>query len=422
MVKKRSFWISLCLINLCIVALLGFLLRSKILFSIPFINYRYILSAHSHFAFAGWAGLCLITLLIYDLLPESISGKKVYQWILGVIEVSSLGMALTFPVFGYNAVSTFFSSLYIFTSFFFAWVFIKDLLRVPVNKYVRLLSLCGIISLVLSAVGPLALSYILLSRSGNSILYRDSIYTFLHFQYNGFFTLSIFALFFQYMSKKQIGISLSARKFIIFLCLSVVPALFLSLLWHNLNAFYVLAIAGCILILISLFYFFKLAMHTETKKVFTSRSARNLLVLSALSFGLKMALNVGTIIPALGDAVYGARPIIIGFLHLVFLGFLSFFVLSLLIQDEYFTRKNKVITYPFIVFGFGIIANESLLMFQGLGILFKTNSYIYNWLLWAVSIILLIGAVMLLFTRLVIHKTSFINTKAVTNVTAFEKD
>src|SRR3954465_4842439 len=109
--NRKPFWINLCLLNLCIVAFFGLLLRSKILFPLPFIDYRNVLSAHSHFAFAGWVGLTLITLFVYDLLPEVLSAKKIYQWILAGIELSSLGMAFFFPFYGYNALTIFFSTL-----------------------------------------------------------------------------------------------------------------------------------------------------------------------------------------------------------------------------------------------------------------------------------------------------------------------
>jgi hypothetical protein len=400
MIRNRSFWITLCLVNLCIVAFLGLILRSKILFSIPFLNYRHVLSAHSHFAFGGWAGLCLMVLLIYNLLPPERSQKKIYQRILWGIEISSLGMAFLFPVYGYKALSIFFSSSYIVVYFVFAGVFIKDILYQRANKYVRLLSISAIAALIISSLGPLGLSYILATKSGNSILYRDSIYTFLHFQYNGFFTLSIFALFFEHLVKKAGVITQRAQRFSIFLCLSVIPSLFLSLLWHNSVLFYVIAAIGCVLIIISLIYFFLWFWQLKLMAFFNSPFARTLLAFAAVSFALKLSLNVGTIFPALGDAVYGARPIIIGFLHLVFLGFLTFFILSLLIEYGYFTKGIKLIKYPFIVFVVGIFANEALLGIQGLSILFQTNSFLYNWLLWFASILLFIGAVSITLVRL----------------------
>jgi len=117
-----------------------------------------------------------------------------------------------------------------------------------------------------------------------------------------------------------------------------------------------------------------------------------------------MALNVGTIFPKLGNAIYGNRPVIIGFLHLVFLGFVSFYILSSLIENNYFANKSRQMKVPFFLFGFGIVANESLLMLQGLEILFKTNSTLYSWLLWGVSLILFTGATSILISFLAADK------------------
>lgn len=404
MKDKRSFWLSLCLINLSIVALLGFTLRSKILFSLPFIDYRNVLSAHSHFAFSGWVGLSLITLLIYDLLPEALNQKKIYRWILIGIEVSSLGMAILFPIWGYNTLTIIFSSLYILVSFVFAGVFIRDVLKVSINRTVKLLSISAISSLVVSSIGPFGLLYIILSKTGGSILYRDSIYTFLHFQYNGFFTLSIFALLFNYLLKHTIYLSQDANMFALSICASIVPSLFLALLWHNSSFFYVLAIIGCVGILLSVFFLIKTYLYYRPNSHFSSLN-KTLLALSILSFCVKMLLQVGTIFPSLGNAVYGDRPVIIGFLHLVFLGFVTFFILSTLISSGYFTRNRKLVKYPFFVFVSGVIANEILLMIQGLGILFKTNSHIYQWLLWCTSILLFLGAILIAASRAIVITT-----------------
>ena len=110
-----------------------------------------------------------------------------------------------------------------------------------------------------------------------------------------------------------------------------------------------------------------------------------------------MLLNVGTIFPQLGDAIYGNRPVIIGFLHLVFLGFVSFYILSSLTGSGYFIKNGKTIQMPLLFFGFGIIANEAILMLQGLEILFKSNSILYSWLLWFAGIILFTGALLIVF-------------------------
>lgn len=400
--NRRSFWLTLALVNLCIVALLGFSLRSKILFPLHFLDYSGLLSAHSHFAFAGWAGLSLITLFIYDVLPAAASQKKIYQWVLLAIEISGLGMAIGFPIYGYHAITITLSTLYVAGVVVFVPVFINDVLRNSIDKNVKLLSVSAVASLILSFLGTLGLMYIIISRKGGSLLYRDSIYTFLHFQYNGFFTLSVFALLTNYVLKKGIILNKNARLFSAFLCLSVIPALFLALLWHNKTSFYLFGAIGCFFILMSLVYFYLLLKSSNPGRMFTPGITRTFLIFSMISFTLKMLLQGGTIFPQLGNAVYGDRPVIIGFLHLVFLGFITFFLLALLIENGYFTLGNRLVRLPFIVFSIGIIANEFLLMLQGLGILLNTNNDIYKWLLWGVAIILFTGTLLIAFTRLYI--------------------
>jgi len=390
MSNKKNFWIGVSLFNLFIVASLGFVLRSKILFSLPSINYKNLLSAHSHFAFGGWAALALITLLVYDLL--SLGDKKIYQWVLWSIQLTSLGMALTFPFTGYALLSIIFSTLHIFSLYVFAFAFIGDARKRIPESSTRLLAISSVISLVISSIGPFGLAFMMATGRGNANFHRDFIYTFLHFQYNGFFILAALSLFMDRLVPLRTDLSPLIRKLSVILSLSILPTLFLSLLWHNQTAFYIIAILGCGLIILGLFYFVKLFIQSWSTAIFRSFLARSFFILSFLSLALKMLLQVGPIFPDLGNAVYGDRPLIIGFLHLVFLGFLTFYLLATYIEEGYFTKSGKTIGWPLYLFGFGIIVNEILLMLQGLGILFFYNTSLYNWFLWGNSIILVLGS------------------------------
>lgn len=395
MQKDKRFWIGLSLLNLTVVALFGLLMRSKMLFSIPFLNYKNILNAHSHFAFCGWVGLALTAILIYDVLPAHLGRRKGYQTILWGIEITSIGMAVSFPVFGYNFISILISTLYIFVTYAFGWMFFKDLKRSSLHTTVKWLSYGAVGSLVLSSIGPFSLAYIMISKSTDSLLYRDSIYTFLHFQYNGFFTLAIFAAFFSYWLKKGLPLPPAAKWFAVFLVISVIPSLFLSVLWHNLVIFYVLAALGCLCILFSVYFFLPLFRYSIKKDFFEQPLGKVIWIASFVSFIIKMILTIGTIYPPLGNAVYGARPVIIGFLHLVFLAFVSFYILSNSIHECFYTRKTGVVAYPFYIFGLGVFINEAFLMMQGLEILLKTYNPVYNWILWGGAIFLFIGSVLL---------------------------
>ncbi|HET9826109.1 MAG TPA: hypothetical protein VFP87_12300, partial [Chitinophagaceae bacterium] len=132
---------------------------------------------------------------------------------------------------------------------------------------------------------------------------------------------------------------------------------------------------------------------------YTSPLARTLVGLSMTSFAIKMILQVGTIIPSLANAVFGYRPIIIGFLHLVFLGLVSFYILSNYINGDIFSTGKKIARTAIIFFSSAIIINETILLVDGIGLMFYTTNPIYPWLLWIAAILLLVGAILILTAR-----------------------
>lgn len=393
MQKDKRFWTGISLLNLCLVALFGLLMRTKIIFPVPFLDYRNLLNAHSHFAFCGWVGLALTTLTVYNILPAAVASSKKYGAVLWGIQLSSLAMAISFPIGGYNLPSILFSTAYTVVTYYFAWIYFADLRRLPsLHPVVKLLSVGSVLSLILSSVGPFILAYIMVSKSANSLLYRDAIYTFLHFQYNGFFTLAVFALFVQQWLKKGLALPPRTVRFAGFLTASVVPSLFVAMLWHNSLVLYLLASAGCLCILISLWYFLPVLLAAIKKSFAQQPALRFLVVASLVSFFLKMLLTTGTLYPPLGQAVYGARPVIIGFLHLVFLAFVSFYILSTVVEEGWFHAGKKFLGLGVYLFAAGVLANEAFLMIQGLEILFKNNSDVYNRMLWTAAIVLFLGA------------------------------
>ncbi|MBS1774001.1 MAG: hypothetical protein JST82_14175 [Bacteroidetes bacterium] len=392
--KKK--WLKVALINLCIVAMLGFVLRSKIVFSIPLIDYKNTLHAHSHFAFGGWLTLALNTLLIYELLSKESKQRKVYQWLLGSFLFNAIGMLISFLIQGYAFYSILFSTLFVFTSYVFAVMFIRDINRSISSKTVKLLAVSAVVYFCLSSAGPFTLGYLIATKSQNVILYKNAIYTYLHLQYNGYFTLSVFALFLNRIENylSDIGRK-NFHRFAVMLNLSVVPSLFLCYLWHYpSNTFIAIAIAGALLMLISLYYFTKGISEIRKKLYGQPPLTRYPLLLSFLAFSLKIVLQSLTIIKPIGDAVFSNRPVVIGFLHLVLLGFISLYLLA------HYTlvgmlKNDKRTMLAMSLFMFAVIMNEVTLMSQGLGIMLMESSKLFPWTLWIVALALLISSMLL---------------------------
>jgi hypothetical protein len=391
--KIRS-WYRISLLNLAIVALLGFLLRTKILFPVPWIDHKNLINAHSHFAFGAWISLSLLALLTETLLPETKMNRTWYDQMLWGLQISSTGMLLSFPFQGYGPVSIFFSTLFILFSYGYAWTFIKDVYRSRIKGPEALLAVGAVICMVLSSAGPFTLAYVLASGSSNAILYKDAVYYYLHFQYNGFFTLALFALL---ISHLDTGIKTgSASLFARLLCASILPSFFLTLLWHPGNwVIRAFAITGVLLLFAILFVFFRFMRTKPAWRVFQDPLALLLCRLALISFVIKTILQAGTVIPELGHAVFGLRPIIIGFLHLVFLGLASFYILSEYIRRQVLDTGKAIMRSAVMGFMGSVVAQETVLLVQGIGLLGGISSPLFNWILWIIGMMLFLFALLM---------------------------
>lgn len=394
-------WFKLALFNLCIVALLGFLLRSKILFPIPALNYLELLDAHSHFAFAGWATLALLSLQIREFLPDQRGTQSLYHNLFLLLSFSSYGMLFTFYFDNNGITEKFFTAIFILTTYIFAWVFIRDIRNKRVVYTARLLVISSLFCLVLSSAGIFVLELRLMIHSPDPYFFRDAVYFYLHFQYNGFFVLAVFALLFHRIYPR---LAERDRKrfqiFSIFLSLSVIPTLFLSFLWQEpLPLFKIIALSGSLLNLIAVIWFIFPAWSYWKLPGTLPPLVRFLILLSMGSFVIKMLLQSFTIIPVIGHAVFGNRPAIIGYLHLVFLGLLTPFILFYFIQLNVINTRPRITKTALIIFLIGIIMNELVLMLQGLGELILIGGDFFLWSLWIISIWIFAGALLIFRTH-----------------------
>lgn len=384
-------WIQIALGNLAVVALLGLILRSKILFNIPIPDFKYLLHAHSHFAFGGWITVALLSLMAYIILPPERAGKAVYRWMLAAILINSYGMLFTFPFQGYGLYSILFSTLFIFSSYAFTAVFIKDIRKSAVSSAVKVLSIGAVIYMSLSSAGAFTLAFLMATKSQQTYLYRDAIYSYLHLQYCGFFSLSVFALMLH-----QLRIDNRYTKcFTWSLTFSVLPAMFLCYLWHDVsNLFQIIAFAGSSLLVVTLacflFMFPCLLPGIQSLKPLTKKIGG----IAMLAFICKMLFQALTIIPSLGMLAFSNRPVVIGFLHLVLLGFVSLFILAYCIENRLFrySMPGGIGLWTFVT---GIVLNELVLFSQGLGYMLMMSSSILNWLLLIAAVCLFLGALLM---------------------------
>lgn len=387
-------WLKLSIFNLLLVALLGAVLRYKIAFSLPVIRQEFFLQAHSHFAFSGWITQALMTLLVNYLQTQGdVTAFKKYQWILCANVVTAYGMLVSFPFEGYAFISILFSTLSIFTSYVFAFLYWRDLNRLATGNICHSWFKSALIFNVISSAGPFYLSYMLASKHIHPNPYLASVYFFLHFQYNGWFFFSCMGLFSSELLKKGANEKELKKVFILFAgaCL---PAYLLSALWLPIPGWtYVVVVLSVIaqitgwLLLLRIIHR-NLALLRSTATLLTQR----LIFLCGIAFSIKLLLQAASVIPSLSKLAFGFRPIVIGYLHLVFLGIISLFIIIYLIHLQLITI-NKLTIKGFILFIFGIVLNEVLLMIQGVGDLTYYEMPFINVYLFITALILVGGTI-----------------------------
>ena len=393
-----SRWLTITFLNFLLVAFLGFILRYKIAFYLPFVEQKNLLHSHSHFAFSGWISQTLMVLMVYYLSQQLGEGaEKKYRWILIANLLSAYGMLVSFIIFGYASVSIFFSTLSLFISFAFALIFWRDLNKVSNYPVSTLWFKAALFFSVISSIGPFSLAYMMIEKITDPNWYLASVYFFLHFQYNGWFFFSGMGLL-----ASKLEMIPAARKslyysFILF-CAACIPAYFLSVLWLPASeSIYYLLILAVIAQLLGWGFILRIIMrHKALIGTQFSRHGKILLILAAVAFTIKLLLQTGSIHPGLSQLSYGFRPIIIGYLHLVLLGVTSIFIIGYILSLDLLAISRKFIVGVYI-FVAGVIINELLLMVQGVAALSYTIVPYINLMLLAAALILVSG-IFLMFT------------------------
>jgi hypothetical protein len=387
-----KFWLKLSLLNLCIVATLGVLMRYKIGFEFPYLDQKHLQHSHSHFAFSGWVSHTLMTLMVYYLQNKTVDFQvNKYRKIIIANLIISYVMLVSFIIEGYGLISIIASTASILISYVFGYYYIKDLRKIDSD----LLSInwfkAAIVFNIISSFGTFYLAYMMASKNIVQDYYLSSIYYFLHFQYNGWFFFGCMGLIFGFLNLKK-----SEHPFYETSCklfaVACIPAYFLSTLWLNLPVWlYVLTVLAAI---VQVFAWFKLlAILIKNRIEFLKNFSpllRYILLFATLALSIKLLLQLGSTIPVISDLAFGFRPIVIAYLHLVLLAVISLFLLFYIYANHliFISRRIKI---GLLIFSIGVLLNELVLAVQGVASFSYTIIPYVNELLFGVAIILLFG-------------------------------
>lgn len=395
---NTKFWLKISLLNLCIVAALGVLMRYKIGFEFPFLDQKKLQHSHSHFAFAGWLSHTLMVLMVYYLQNKIVdfAGNN-YKKIIIANLICSYGMLVSFIIQGYGLVSIALSTASILVSYIFAYRFINHLKVLDDDLLVKNWFKAALFFNVISSLGTFYLAYMMASKNVVQDWYLSSIYYYLHFQYNGWFFFACMGFFFGFLNLRKSEHPFYERTYNLF-AIACIPAYLLSILWLDLPIWlYTIMVFAAMIQVFAWFKFLRIVLKTRSN-VFENLSPllRYLLLFAGVALSTKLVLQLGSTIPLISQLAFGFRPIVIAYLHLVLLAMITLFILFY-IYANHLIFINKKIKYGIFLFSTGALLNEILLAIQGLASLSYTTIPYVNESLFAIALILFTGIVIISF-------------------------
>ncbi len=396
---NRSFWMKFALVNFCIVAVLGVIMRYKILFSLPWLDQKHLQDAHSHFAFYGW-----ITTAIYILLTDYLRktmpnvAMKKYRALIIVNVISAFAMLATFIYGGYFWASIAASTVALLCSFVFAGVFYKDTagLRDASKIWFR----SALFFAVISSLGVFNLAYMKMTGTVSQSMYLASEYYFLHFQYNGFFIFSCIGLLL--FSMKEAGAVLTKKENNILFFLMFFGCLVgfgLSVLWMEMPAWVfaliIITTVGQTVGAVMLYRYVR--KHWTNLVVKWSPMHRFVLMYAGFAFAVKTLLQLGSNVPAISQFAFGFRNVVIAYLHLVLLMCIATFLVNQILATNRFKVTSALLTGLKLLL-LGIFLNELILGLMGVfSIKYVAVPYANHGLL-AVSVLMLVALIIIVGT------------------------
>jgi hypothetical protein len=387
----KAEWCKISLFFLFVVAFIGTLLRLVAYVPIPF-KYTNFVHAHSHTAFQGWVYLTMFLLLANTFLTDRQIEKKRYLLQFKLTIFIIFGVLVSFSLQGYGLYSIIFSTLYQLLNYWFIYSFLTDLKsgnyaaqNAISVKFIK----SGLWFGLFSTLFPYGVG--ILSAKGTEA-YHSFVYSFLHFQYNGWFLLVVLGLFFNYLDRNDLPYNHKlGNQFYWLMAVVVIPSLALSLLGMKFSApLLPVATLSAIILGVALICFILIIRPLLPTFIRNKNTWFKLYFFAfLLSFILKIILQCLSIFPDFKTYAFSNKLIIVAYLHLSLIGAISFLFFSLLIEKKWLVLNGRVKTGSiFLLLGFA--TTEILLVLTGLGLFYDQLLLITGSAAMALGVLLMI--------------------------------
>lgn len=326
--------------------------------------YKFWLHTHSHVVMLGWVYNALAAMTLWSFPMQEHS-----RWHRNLFIASQLfvaGILLSFPFHGYFWASILFSTLHIFASYLFAYRIWHDTnaLKSSIPALPLQFLRWALFFLVFSTLGPFLVAYVMASGQESSIWYRLSIYFYLHFQSNGWFVTQILALILLFLARQRVLQQPIAIQRALYLFMAgVLLSYAQSAIWTDPPAWIFFTAWAGALLQISGLGLLLLAIRKDLTAAYKSSFIYRVIGLVLFLLFFKSLLQLAMLFGGRWQSLSENHQVVIAFLHLVFLGVVTPFLLvhaaALGIIPPY--SKRKKVLFLLFILGFALMEGALVL-------------------------------------------------------------
>jgi hypothetical protein len=320
--------------------------------------YKFWLHTHSHVVMLGWVYNALVALILWSFPMEL--HLRWHRYLFIATQFFVAGILLSFPFRGYFWASILFSTLHIFASYLFAFRVWHD--TRALKSSIPLLPLrflhWALFFLVFSTLGPFLVAYVMASGQESSIWYRLFIYFYLHFQSNGWFVTALLALLLFYLNREGrfVPIKKGRRALTLFIG-GVLLSYAQSAIWTDPPSWVLFTARAGALLQISGLGLLLFAIRKDLSAAYKSSFIHRVIGLVLLLLFFKSFLQLAMLFGGRLEALSEKHQVIIAFLHLIFLGVITPFLLvqAAALRMTMPCSKSKKVLFLLFLIGFALM-------------------------------------------------------------------
>ncbi len=391
-------WFNLALSFFVIAAMIGALLRLIFVVEIPWLIFKPWMHAHSHVAMLGWLFPALVIALLRQ--DEGPAPRGFHGW-MATAQLFVAGMLLSFPLQGYGPVSIACSLGQMLVGYMLVAQVWRHTAQWPATGS-RLLARLALLFQAISTLGIWAMGPIMAGGMAGSELYYWSIQWFLHFQFNGWFWFAAMAIGSRWAERHGVKVRLD-RFTVLLWVLGTVLTFALAIAWSERFISIIAVNSAGVLVQAWAAWRTMRAMHRARlqAQVRTTRWMRIAIGTMLIAMAFKVVAQTFAAIPAVADIALTLRNYVVGFVHLNTLGAATMVLLAFALERRWLHEARAAVRIGMALVIAGFALSELLLFGQGTLIWARWGMLPgYHWMLFGVSALMPIGALLLLVQAL----------------------